>query len=58
MDHQNPDGSWYYAVDGVRDFVDHFHTCFVMKGLAKVHALTGHAGPQVLPGGPALPLVN
>jgi hypothetical protein len=38
---QNPDGSWYYAVDGVRDFVDHFHTCFVMKALAKVHSITG-----------------
>ncbi len=42
LDAQNPDGSWYYAVDGVRDFVDHFHTCFVMKALAKIHALTGH----------------
>ncbi|MEQ1849957.1 MAG: hypothetical protein ABMA01_00045 [Chthoniobacteraceae bacterium] len=39
---QNPDGSWPYAVDGVRDFVDHFHTCFVMKALAKIHSLTGH----------------
>ena len=38
---QNPDGSWYYAVDGVRDFVDHYHTCFVLKALAKVHSLTG-----------------
>jgi hypothetical protein len=37
---QNPDGSWYYATDGVRDFVDHFHTCFVMKALAKIHTLT------------------
>jgi hypothetical protein len=44
LDQQNPDGSWYYAMDGVRDFVDHFHTCFVMKALAKVHTLTGHAG--------------
>jgi hypothetical protein len=26
----------------VRNFVDHFHTCFVMKALAKVHTLTGH----------------
>ena len=43
LDSQNPDGSWFYAVDGVRDFVDHYHTCFVMKALAKVHALTGHA---------------
>lgn len=39
---QNADGSWYYAVDGVRDFVDHFHTCFVLKALAKIEALTGH----------------
>jgi len=42
LDAQNPNGSWYYAVDGVRDFVDHFHTCFVMKALAKIHRLTGH----------------
>lgn len=42
LEAQNADGSWYYAVDGVRDFVDHFHTCFVLKALAKVHALTGH----------------
>jgi hypothetical protein len=42
VENQNPDGSWFYAVDGVRGFVDHFHTCFVMKALAKIHALTGH----------------
>lgn len=42
LEHQNEDGSWYYAADGVRDFIDHFHTCFVMKGLAKVHAATGN----------------
>jgi len=42
LDAQNSDGSWPYAVDGVRHFVDHFHTCFVMKALAKIHALTGH----------------
>ena len=41
---QLPDGSWPYAVDGARPFVDHFHTCFVMKALAKIEALTGHAG--------------
>jgi hypothetical protein len=44
LENQNPDGSWYYAVDGVRDFVDHYHTCFVMKALAKIHTLTGHQG--------------
>ena len=43
LENQNPDGSWSYAMDGVRDFVDHYHTCFVMKALAKIHALTGHA---------------
>lgn len=44
LESQNPDGSWCYAVDGVRDFVDHYHTCFVMKALAKIHTLTGHEG--------------
>jgi hypothetical protein len=42
LENQNADGSWFYAVDGVRDFVDHFHTCFVMKALAKIQSLTGH----------------
>jgi len=42
LENQNPDGSWPYAVDGVRDFIDHFHTCFVMKALAKIQTLTGH----------------
>src|SRR5207244_9863564 len=42
LDNQNTDGSWYYATDGVRNFVDHIHTCCVMKALAKIHALTGH----------------
>jgi hypothetical protein len=44
LETQNADGSWYYSVDGARDFVDHFHTCFVLKGLVKVEALTGHRG--------------
>jgi hypothetical protein len=37
---QNADGSWYYSTDGERDFVDHFHTCFVLKALAKIGELT------------------
>jgi hypothetical protein len=37
---QNSDGSWYYSTDGERDFVDHFHTCFVLKALAKIEAIT------------------
>jgi hypothetical protein len=39
LESQNSDGSWFYSVDGVRDFVDHFHTCFVLKALAKIDQL-------------------
>lgn len=38
---QNPDGSWFYSTEGKRDFIDHFHTCFVMKALVKIDLLTG-----------------
>ena len=41
---QQPNGSWYYSMDGTRDFIDHFHTCFVLKALAKIEKLTGHQG--------------
>ncbi len=41
IESQNPNGSWYYSTDNVRDFVDHFHTCFVLKALAKIEQLTG-----------------
>jgi hypothetical protein len=41
LESQNADGSWYYAMDGRRSFVDHFHTCFVLKAVAKIEALTG-----------------
>lgn len=44
IESQNPNGSWYYSMDNVRDFVDHFHTCFVLKALAKIEQLTG-SGP-------------
>jgi hypothetical protein len=42
IESQNADGSWYYSTDGQRDFVDHFHTCFVLKALAKIEGLTGN----------------
>lgn len=41
IESQNLNGSWYYSTDNVRDFVDHFHTCFVLKALAKIEQLTG-----------------
>ena len=42
LNSQQPDGSWPYAIDGRRDFVDHYHTCFVLKGLLKIEKITGH----------------
>jgi len=44
LDRQREDGSWFYAMDGARDFIDHFHTCFVLKALAKIEGLTRHEG--------------
>jgi hypothetical protein len=37
---QRRDGSWPYSTDGSDDFVDNFHTCFVLKNLAKAWLLT------------------
>jgi hypothetical protein len=36
---QRDDGSWPYAVDGLDQFVDNFHTCFVLKNLVKSRRL-------------------
>lgn len=44
LEAQNEDGSWPYAKDGKRNFIDHFHTCFVLKALVKIEALRGHSG--------------
>jgi hypothetical protein len=44
LENQNADGSWYYTVDGTAQLVGHYHTCLVMKALAKIQALTGHQG--------------
>lgn len=41
LESQNADGSWYYARDSRSHFIDHFHTCFVLKALAKIEQLTG-----------------
>jgi hypothetical protein len=35
---QRPDGSWLYAIDSAPEaFIDHFHTCFVLKNLYKIN---------------------
>jgi len=44
LESQNEDGSWYYAKDGKRNFIDHFHTCFVLKALTKIERLRDHSG--------------
>ena len=38
---QHSNGSWPYSIDGDRGFVDHFHTCFVLKALSKIEQMTG-----------------
>jgi hypothetical protein len=43
LEAQNQDGSWFYALDGKRAFIDHFHTCFVLKALAKIETLTDNS---------------
>jgi hypothetical protein len=40
---QQSDGSWFYAMDGKDRFVDNFHTCLVLKNLAKIWKATGDA---------------
>ena len=40
LDQQNSDGSWdYYADSEVGNFIDCFHSCFIIKNLIKVRAL-------------------
>jgi hypothetical protein len=37
LNQQQADGSWYYAVN--ERFIDHFHTCFVLKNLYKAYMI-------------------
>lgn len=38
LQNQRTDGSWLYALDNPdQAFIDHFHTCFVLKNLAKLN---------------------
>lgn len=41
---QHEDGSWPYCADDPQDqFVDHFHTCFVLEGLYRAYRALGDA---------------
>jgi len=38
IQNQHEDGAWLYALDHPSErFIDHFHTCFVLKNLAKLN---------------------
>ncbi len=37
LQNQRPDGAWLYSLDESEQFIDHFHTCFVLKNLAKIN---------------------
>jgi len=42
LDQQRPDGAWPYSADDPSDqFVDHFHTCFVIQGLYRAYRVLG-----------------
>ncbi len=43
---QQDDGAWLYAMDERDHFVDNFHTCLVLKNLAKIVRDTGHAAAR------------
>jgi hypothetical protein len=38
LENQRADGAWLYAIDNPKEaFIDHFHTCFVLKNLFKLN---------------------
>jgi len=44
IDQQEPSGAWPYAVGATPEpFVDHMHTCFVLKGLYRASQVLGDA---------------
>lgn len=44
LDSQREDGSWLYALKSPAEaFIDHFHTCFVLKNLQKLNGGLGSA---------------
>ncbi len=41
LSQQRGDGAWLYSANDPHDaFIDHFHTCFVLKGLYRVYCVT------------------
>jgi len=46
LEAQRQDGSWFYSTDGLNDFIDHYHTCFVLKALAKITSIKNHEATE------------
>ncbi len=42
--HQRPDGSWPYAETPIGDWVDNFHTGYVLDALGRIDHALGHPG--------------
>jgi len=40
---QEADGSWFYGETPKNQFIDHFHTCFVLKNLARANRVLGRS---------------
>ena len=41
---QQEDGAWFYAADGMDQFIDNCHTCFVLKNLIKIWRINRDPG--------------
>jgi hypothetical protein len=39
LESQQDEGSWYYAMENKKSFIDNFHTCFNLKNLFKIHRI-------------------
>lgn len=39
LESQQEDGSWFYAMEGEKSFIDNFHTCFNLKNLVKLNRI-------------------
>jgi hypothetical protein len=43
LESQAEDGSWLYAMNEAKSYIDNFHTCFNLKNLFKIHRIAPEA---------------
>ncbi|MEI6603896.1 MAG: hypothetical protein WCP35_01205 [Verrucomicrobiota bacterium] len=46
IDSQAEDGSWLYAMNEAKSYIDNFHTCFNLKNLFKIHRIEPDLGVE------------